>query len=103
MTQPKTKSTDKYHGMRYFTKERLTWGKDALQRKCRLTPKLKVGTSECSFETRLLVLEENKRPELFILWLTEFNEKVFSQKDLSAESKYNALLEMVKNLALTIC
>ena len=40
-----------------------------------------------SFETKLLVLEGNEKPELFILWLTEFNEKVFSQAQLSAGSK----------------
>ena len=91
-----------YHGMRPFTTKRLSWGEDALRRKCRLTPKVTTG-NECSFETKLLVLEGNEKPELFILWLTEFNEKVFSQAKLSASSKYSALLEMVQNIALTVC
>ena len=91
-----------YHGMRPFTTKRLSWGEDALRRKCRLTPKVTTG-NECSFETKLLVLEGNEKPELFILWLTEFNEKVFSQAKLSASSKYSALLEMVQNIALAVC
>ena len=91
-----------YHGMKPFTNKRLTWGEDALRRKCRLTPKATTG-NVCSFETKLLVLEGNEKPELFILWLTEFNEKVFSQVQLSASSKYTALLEMVQNNALTVC
>eukprot|EP00751_Fragilariopsis_kerguelensis_P010055 CAMPEP_0170790266 /NCGR_PEP_ID=MMETSP0733-20121128/20295_1 /TAXON_ID=186038 /ORGANISM="Fragilariopsis kerguelensis, Strain L26-C5" /LENGTH=74 /DNA_ID=CAMNT_0011137669 /DNA_START=125 /DNA_END=349 /DNA_ORIENTATION=- len=66
-----------YHGMKLFTNKRLTWGKDALRRKCRLTPKV-TTSNVCSFKTKLLVLEGNEKPELFILWLTEFNEKVFS-------------------------
>ena len=67
-----------------------------------MTPKTTSG-NECSFETKLLVLEGNKKPGLFILWLTEFNEKVFSQSQLSPGSKFNALLEMTKNIALTMC
>ena len=55
-----------YHGMELFTNKRLTWGKDVLKRKCRLTPKVTTG-NVCSFETKLLVLEGNKKPELFIL------------------------------------
>ena len=88
--------------MKPFTNKRLTWGEDALRRKCRLTPKVTTG-NVCSFETKLLVLEGNEKPELFILWLTEFNEKVFSQVQLLASSKYTALLEMVQNNALTVC
>ena len=38
-----------------------------------------------------------------MLWLTEFNEKVFSQAKLLANSKYSALLEMVQNIALAVC
>ena len=97
-----SKNNDRYHGMRPFTKERLTWGEDALRRKCRVTPKTTSG-NECSFKTKLLVLERNEKLELFILWLTMFNEKVISQFQLSAGSKYNTLLEMVKNIALTVC
>ena len=59
--------------------------------------------NECSFETKLLILEGNKKPELCILWLTEFNEKVFSQAKLLAISKYSVLLEMVQNIALAMC
>ena len=91
-----------YHGVRLFTTKRLSWGEDALRRKCRLTPKVTTG-NVCAFETQLLVLEENEKPERFILWLTEFNEKVFSQAKLSASSKYSTLLEMVQNIALTVC
>ena len=91
-----------YHGMKPFTSKRLSWGEDAFRRKCRLTPKPTSG-DVCTFETQLLVLEGNEKPELFILWLTEFNEKVFSQMQLSASSKYNALLQMVQNNALTVC
>ena len=83
-----------YHGMKPFTTKRLSWKEDAFRRKYQLIPKVTTG-NECSFETKLLVLEGNKKPELFILWLTEFNEKVFSQEKLSASSKYSALLEMV--------
>ena len=91
-----------YHGMKPFTNKRVTWGKDALRRKCCLT--LKVTTCNvCSFETKLLVLEGNKKPELFILWLTEFIEEVFSQAQLLASSKYSTLLKMVQNTALTVC
>ena len=91
-----------YHGMKPFTNKRLTWGEDAKRIKCRLTPKVTTG-NVCSFETKLLVLEGNKKPELFILWLTEFNEKVFLQAQLSATSKYSMILEKVQNTALTLC
>ena len=43
------------------------------------------------------------KTELFILWLTEFNEKVFSQAKLSASSKYSVLLKIVQNIALAVC
>ena len=88
--------------MYLFTKERLTLGEDAVRRKCRLTPKTTSG-NECSFETKLLVLERNEKPELFILWLTKFNEKVCLYLQLSTGSKHNGLLEMEKNIALTLC
>ena len=91
-----------YHGMKPFTNKMLTWGEDTLRRKCQLTPKVTTG-NVCSFETKLLVLEENEKPELFILWLTEFNEKVFSQAQLSASFKYRTLLELVQNNYLTVC
>ena len=81
--------------MRPFTKERLTLGEDPLRRKCCLIPNT-TSRNECFFITKFLVLERNEKPEFFILWLTEFNEKVFSQSQLSTGSKYNALLEMVK-------
>ena len=95
-------SKNKYHGMCLFAKERLTWGEDALRRKCQLTPKTTSG-NECSFETKLLVPEGIEKPELFIHWLTEFNENMFSQLKLSVGSKYNVLMEMVQNIALSVC
>ena len=91
-----------YHGMKLYTTKRLSWSKDALRRKYRLTSKVTTG-NECSFKTKLLVLERNEKPELFILWLTEFKENVFSQAKLSASSKYSALLEMVQNIVLAVC
>ena len=90
-----------YHEMKPFTTKSLSWGKDALRRKCQLTRKV-TTCNEYSFETKLLVLEGNEKPELFILWLIEFNEKVFSQVKLSVSSKYSALLEMVENIALAV-
>ena len=91
-----------YHGVKLFTTKKLSLGKDTLRTKCQLTPKVTTG-NECSFETKLLVPEGNKKPELFILWLTDFNEKVFSQAKLLASSKYSVLLEMVQNIALALC
>ena len=95
------KTTDKYHGMKPFTQDRIVWGEKADRKKCRLTPKASTG-NDPSFLTELLVLEGNEKPEKYILWLLEYNEKVFTKDDLSGQSKYNTLLELVKNNAKTL-
>ena len=96
MAETNQKSTNKYHGMKPFSENRLKWGEDALQKKCRLTLKSALGNDHL-FDTKLLVLESNKKPEMYILWLKEYNENVYSQDDLLGQSKYNTLLELVKD------
>ena len=71
------------------------------RRKCRLTPKATQG-NETSFITELLVLKGSENPEKYILWLMEYNEKVYSKDDLSRQSKYNTLLELIKNNTKTM-
>lgn len=43
MVETNQKSTDKYHGIKSFPEDGLEWGKDALQKKCKLTPKSVLG------------------------------------------------------------
>ena len=98
MAETEQKTTDKYHGMKPFTEERLEWDEKAFRKKCRLTPKSTLG-NDPSFIIELFVLEGNKKPEKCILWLKEYNKKVYSKDDLSGQSKSNTLLELVKNYA----
>ena len=76
------KTTDKYNGTKIFTQDWLLWGKKADRWKCILTPKATLG-NDPSFITELLVLEGNEKPEKYIHWLMEYNEKVYSEDDLS--------------------
>ena len=79
MAVTKQKSTDKYHGMKPFTKERLGWGKKAFRRKCRLSPKSTLGNDPLFIITELLVLEGNNKPEKYILWLKEYQKSLLKR------------------------
>ena len=63
-------------------------GRGRIAKKCRLTPMSAPG-NEALFDTKLLVLEDNEKSEKYIIWLKEYNEKVYSQDYLSGQFKYN--------------
>ena len=99
------KTTDKYHGMKLFMQDWLVWREKPYRGKCRcrLTPKATLGNnSSFNTVTELLVLEGNEKPKKYMLWLMEYYEKVSSKDDLFGQSKYNTLLELVKNNAKTL-
>ena len=100
----KTKFSDnakynhKYKGLRPFTHGRKGWKEDATTEKI----KYENAVGGVLFDEKLLVLEGNELPELFVIWKIAFMNRIYNHPSLEWDSKIKILTRICRNEALAV-
>ena len=93
-----TKHNTKYKGLRPFTHGRRVWKDDAATEKI----KYENAVGGVLFDEKLLVLEGNELPELFVIWKIAFMNRIYNHSSLSWDSKITVLTRICRNEALAV-
>jgi hypothetical protein len=100
----KTKFSDsikynhKYKGLRPFTHGRKGWKEDAATEKI----KYENAVGGVLFDEKLLVLEGNELPELFVIWKIAFMNRIYNHPSLAWDSKIKILTRICRSEALAV-
>jgi hypothetical protein len=92
------KHSNKYKGLRPFTHSRKGWKEDAATEKI----KYENAVGGVLFDEKLLVLEGNELPELFVIWKIAFMNRIYNHPSLSWDSKIKILTRICRSEALAV-
>jgi hypothetical protein len=100
----KTKFSDnakynhKYKGLLLLTHSRKDWKEDATTEKI----KYENAVGGVLYDEKLLALEGNELPELFVIWKIAFMSRIYNHPSLSWDSKIKILTRICCNEALAL-
>jgi hypothetical protein len=92
------KYSHKYKGLRPFTHSRKGWKEDAATEKI----KYENAVGGVLFDEKLLVLEGNELPELFVIWKIAFMNRIYNHPSLAWDSKIKILTRICCGEALAV-